>query len=103
MLTRTEDDVTRLEAWLLGSHRREDKPMWWRYFNRLEASPEELADDADCIANVTRTATAAEKIKKSLLVEYQFDPDQDAKLEAGDHVYFLDGTEKPPRRAIDSL
>ncbi|MDP3940569.1 MAG: TM0106 family RecB-like putative nuclease [Deltaproteobacteria bacterium] len=102
MLSNAQDDVTRLVAWLLGYHRREDKPMWWRYFDRLESPPEDLYDDADCIAYVTRTETPPVPVKKSQLVEYAFNPDQDTKVEAGDRVYLLFGSEVEKHK-IESL
>jgi uncharacterized protein len=93
MLASATDDETRLVAWLLGYHRREDKPMWWRFFDRFESSAEELYEDADCLANVSRTSTPPVPVKKSQLVEYAFDPEQDTKLEKGDNVYLLIGSE----------
>lgn len=40
------DDRTRwLLAQLLDYHRREDKPMWWEYFSRLEKTSRELIED----------------------------------------------------------
>jgi predicted RecB family nuclease len=89
LLANATDDVTRLVAWLLGYHRREDKPMWWRYFARLESPPEDLYDDPDCLANVARTHSTPVQAKKSQVVEYAFDPDQDTKLEKADNVYLL--------------
>src|SRR5207302_5726907 len=77
MLACAEGDATRLVAWLLGYHRREDKPMWWRFFDRLESPPEDLYDDAACLAHVTRTATPPVQDKRSQIVEFAFDPDQD--------------------------
>src|SRR6266550_4209719 len=102
MLAGAEDDATRLVAWLLGYHRREDKPMWWRFFERLESPPEDLYDDAACLANVTRTATPPVPDKRSKVVEYSFDPDQDTKLKAGDPVYLLFGIE-PEKHAIKTI
>src|SRR6266480_627914 len=102
MLARAEDDVTRLVAWLLGYHRREVKPMWWRFFKRLKSPAEDLYDDADCLANVRRTDTGPVQVKKSRLVEFAFDPDQDTKLETSDNVYLLFG-DKPQRNKIVSL
>jgi uncharacterized protein len=98
MLATATDDVTRLVAWLLGYHRREDKPMWWRYFDRLESSAEELYEDADCLASVSRTSTPPVQVKKSQLVEYAFDPEQDTKLEKGDNVYLLAGNESQKQK-----
>ena len=40
--------------WLLGQlvnwHRREAKPEWWAYYNRLRMTEEELLDDTEAIA-----------------------------------------------------
>jgi len=38
-----------LMAQLLHYHRREDKPVWWAYFERLEMTGEELLEDAEAI------------------------------------------------------
>ncbi len=102
MLAGAEDDATRLVAWLLGYHRREDKPMWWRFFDRLESPPEDLYDDADCLAYVRRTATPPVPDKRSQVVAFSFDPDQDTKLEAGDPVYLLFGIE-PAKHAVKTI
>ena len=79
--------VTQLLAWLLEFHRREEKPMWWRMFDRAEASEEELYDDQDCLAGLVRTETPPFPIKRKFGLEYRFDPDQDTKLHAGDKVF----------------
>ena len=97
------DDVTKLVGWLLGYHRREDKPMWQCYFQRLEATPEDLYDDPECLANVRRTGRAPTKVKRSWLVEFEFDANQDTKLQKGSPVYVLDGTQDPPKREIGSI
>src|SRR6266508_2920221 len=102
MLAGAEDDATRLVAWLLGYHRREDKPMWWRFFDRLESPPEDLYDDADCLAYVRRTATPPVPDKRSQVVAFSFDPDQDTKLEAGDPVYLLFGIE-PAKHVVKTI
>lgn len=94
--------LARLAAWLLGYHRRENKPMWWRYFDRITKTEDDLREDADCLAGITRTATAPVPVKRSQLVEYAFDPEQDCKLEAGDHVRVVDGA-KPFRRTIETM
>ncbi len=91
--------VTQLVGWLLNYHRREEKPMWWRYFDRLGASEEELFNDADCLAGLVRTDKEPVRIKKSLEVEYRFDPEQDTKVQEGDKVYMLTGAE-PVRNAV---
>jgi uncharacterized protein len=74
--------VTELIAWLVEFHRREEKPMWWRMFDRHEMSADELYDDLDCLAHLTRTDTPPRAIKKSRALEYRFEPEQDTKLRA---------------------
>ncbi|MBW2280147.1 MAG: TM0106 family RecB-like putative nuclease [Deltaproteobacteria bacterium] len=76
--------IQELLAHLVEFHRREDKPMWWAFFNRLAMTSEERAEDLDCLAELRRTSLAPFAIKRSTGVEYAFDPDQDTKLhEAG--------------------
>ena len=76
--------VTSLLAWLLEFHRREEKPWWWWYFERMDASEEELFDDAECLAGLVRTETPLRAIKRSMGYEYRFDPDQETKLRDGE-------------------
>ena len=91
--------VTELVGWLLNYHRREEKPMWWRYFKRLKASEEELFNDADCLAGLVRTDKKPVRVNRSLEVEYQFDAEQDTKIEEGDKVYMLTGA-APVRNTV---
>ncbi len=94
--------VTELVAWLLNYHRREERPMWWRYFDRLKASEEELFNDADCLAGLVRTNKRPVRVKQSLEVEYRFDPEQDTKIEEGDKVYMLTGA-APVRNTVGAF
>lgn len=70
-------------AWSLEFHRRENKPTWWRLFDRMGLSQHELYEDVDCLAGLTRTNTPATKTSTrknaASLLEYQFDPDQEFK------------------------
>jgi predicted RecB family nuclease len=75
--------LDRLIGWMVGFHRREEKPMWWRLFDRHEMTVEERYDDADCLADLVRTDTRPRPIKKSWGLEYRFDPAQDTKLHTG--------------------
>ncbi len=84
-----ERRVTELLAWLLAFHRRDDKPMWWRFFERLTKDEAALHDDADCLAGLVRTDREPWPEKRSLVYEYHFDPEQDTKLHAGSKVYVL--------------
>ena len=60
---RKQGDATSVVlADLIDFHRREEKPMWWRMFDRAEATPEELRDDPGCIEGVQAVGSpAAEK------------------------------------------
>lgn len=75
--------LLRMLGWLLESHRRDEKPMWWRHFERLGMEEPQLIDDADCLGGLVRTATAPRAIKRSTGYEYRFDPEQDTKLHVG--------------------
>jgi uncharacterized protein len=77
--------VKPLLAHLIDFHRREGKPAWWRYFERLGMSEAELYDDSDCLAGLVRTETPPEPVKRSLLYEYRFDTAQETKLLPGRH------------------
>ena len=80
--------ITELLARLLEFHWREAKPVFWRMFNRHEKTEPELIDDFDCLGGLERTATPPEPIARSLLYEYQYDPDQDTKLHEGSKCFF---------------
>jgi uncharacterized protein len=82
-----EHRITELLAWLLDFHRRCEKPMWWRLFERQDMSVGELWDDMDCLAGLERVGEPR-KVKQSLEFDYRFDPNQDTKLSAGDRVKF---------------
>jgi uncharacterized protein len=70
-------------GWLLEFHRRDEKPKWWHYFERLMMEEQELIDDHDCLGGLARTDTPPRAIKKSTGLEYRFDPSQDTRLHVG--------------------
>lgn len=77
--------VASLFAWMLEFHRREKKPMYWRLFDRLGSSDEELFDDIDCLAHCVRTEKVPYKPTpraRNLAFEYRFDPNQEFKATA---------------------
>jgi len=79
---------------LVDFHRREQKPMWWKMFDRAEASDDELRDDPACLEGIEAHGDCVTE-KKSLLQTYRFDPSQECKLDVGDTVMFthnLDAT-----------
>ncbi|MFC3053797.1 TM0106 family RecB-like putative nuclease [Kordiimonas pumila] len=70
-------------AWSLEFHRRENKPTWWRLFDRMGQSFIDLYDDMDCLVGLQRTSAQIEKVSNrsnaTSLYEYSFDPNQPFK------------------------
>ncbi|WP_344809327.1 TM0106 family RecB-like putative nuclease [Allohahella marinimesophila] len=67
-------------AWLVKFHKRANKPMWWRYFERLGMDFAELYDDPDCLAGCQRTNRAPFIQKprdRNLCYEYSYDTAQE--------------------------
>ena len=89
-----EGSITETLGWSLEFHRREEKPGWWKLFDWMECTDEELYDDMECLAGLSRTETEPWKTgprKRKQCFEYSFDPDQDTKLSPGDRssVYVI--------------
>ena len=82
-LRKRGDPLAIVLADLIDFHRREEKPMWWRMFDRAKATSEELRDDSGCIEGIRSVGSTATD-KKSLVQTYQFDPLQECKLAAGE-------------------
>jgi uncharacterized protein len=77
-------------AFSLEFHERENKPMWWRFFDRLGMGEAELCDDMDCISGLERTDSppfdpGGKRKSKQLCYEYRFDADQDFKGNAPEY------------------
>jgi len=81
------DATARVLGDLIDFHRREEKPMWWRMFDRAAASAEELRDDPACIERLQADGDCSAD-RRSLCQKYRFDPTQECKLAAGDKVMF---------------
>ena len=93
--------INTVMAWSIEFHRRESKPVFWRLFDRLGLSHEELLDDIDCLAFCHRTEKSPYKPTpkaRNLVYEYSFDPDQEFKGNAKD--YYLLGNETPDGKNI---
>lgn len=76
----TAAQVFETMAWSLEFHRRENKPMWWRLFERLGKGSEQLYDDMDCLAHARRTTTPEVRpTRGNPIWEYRYDPDQPFK------------------------
>jgi len=71
-----------LLAHLLDWHSREDKPEWWRFFDRLEADLDDLTADTEAVAGLTYEGVVGQ-IKRSEVHRYTFDPGQETKLAVG--------------------
>lgn len=82
-LRQKADTISIVLADLIDFHRREEKPMWWRMFDRTKATSEELRDDPGCIEGI-RVVGIPVAEKQSLIQTYSFDPAQECKLAAGD-------------------
>lgn len=82
-LRKKGDGVSKALADLVDFHRREGKPVWWRFFDRIASEPEVLRDDNGCIAEVTADGEPRTE-KKSFVQDYTFDPAQECKLSAGE-------------------
>jgi len=83
---RTQGDaISAVFADLIDFHRREEKPMWWRMFDRASATPEERRDDPGCIEGVQAVGSPAPE-KQSFIQQYRFDPAQECKLAADDNT-----------------
>jgi len=72
--------ITENLAWMLEFHRRENKPVFWRQFDRLSMDEEELFDDLDCLALCARTDRKPFPIKRSQGYEFKFDSRQEFKI-----------------------
>lgn len=82
-------------AWSLEFHRRENKPVFWRLFDRLGMDDEELFNDFECLANCIRTEKVPFKPTsraRNLAYEYKFDPNQEFK--GASKSYYLLGEEE---------
>jgi uncharacterized protein len=83
--------VTELLAHLLEFHRRAEKPIWWRRFDRMEMEERELVADLDCLGGLRRTRRPPQRVKRSYEYEYEFDPQQETKMREGqDFLYAHD-------------
>ena len=69
-------------AHLLEWHRREAKPEWWRYFDHLAMTDDELIADSEALGGLFYEGVVGH-IKRSELHRFRFPRDQEHKLHAG--------------------
>jgi uncharacterized protein len=86
-LREKSDETSRVLGDLIDFHRREQKPIWWRMFDRAAANSEELRDDPCCIDGVEAESNCVTD-KRSLCQKYRFDPTQECKIDSDDSVMF---------------
>ncbi len=79
-----------LLAQLLEFHWREAKPVFWAKYDRHAMTEEELFEDPCCIAGLRRSETRPRlsHSKRSILYDYDFDPDQDTKVDVGANCFY---------------
>ncbi|HEY0717736.1 MAG TPA: TM0106 family RecB-like putative nuclease [Streptosporangiaceae bacterium] len=77
-----EQRAKALLADLLEWHRRDAKPVWWRYFYLRPLSPPELVEEPDALGGLTGGDVIYE-VKRSVVRRFFFPP-QEYKLKAGD-------------------
>ncbi|MFN0074195.1 MAG: TM0106 family RecB-like putative nuclease [Chloroflexota bacterium] len=78
-----EQQARWLLAQLLEWHRREDKPGWWAYFERIAATDEDLVEDNEAIGGLIYEGAPREEAR-SMIHRYRFDPAQEHKIFVGD-------------------
>ena len=77
--------IQEMLAHLLEFHRREDKPVWWSFFEHHDMTPDQLVDDGTSIGRARRVGKP-EAIRRSTGFRYEFDPNQDTKIHEGKRV-----------------
>lgn len=77
-----EQRARALLADLLEWHRRDAKPVWWRYFYLRTLSPPELIDEPDALGGLTG-GDVIDQVKRSVVRRFSFPP-QEYKFKAGD-------------------
>jgi uncharacterized protein len=73
------DPIALILADLIGFHRREALPVWWRLFDLNEETEDVLRDAPECIAGITIQGLPHRE-KQSWVQQYTFDESQECKL-----------------------
>ena len=71
---------------LLEFHRREEKPGWWQLFEWNDTEHERLVEDDDCLGNLLADGSNPSPEAKSLVFSFNYDPNQQTKIESGQNV-----------------
>ena len=81
-----EQQARWLMAHLLEYHHREERPVYWALFSRMEAEPADLVDDPECIGRLDHDATTPPRREARSTIERLRFPPQETKLRAGSKV-----------------
>lgn len=86
--SRGPDEQARwLMAQLLEYHHREARPVWWAFFDRMEAEPDQLTEDAEAIAMIVHDEETPPRQEKRSLIHRLTFPPQETKLGRGSTVF----------------
>ena len=89
-------------AQVLEYHHREARPVYWALFDRMEATPEALKEDVECIAMLAPDGSVAPRQEKRSLIEQLSFPPQETKMGPGAKaVDVLDGKNPGEIVALD--
>lgn len=91
-LWNADEHARELTYLLLDFHRRSDKPAYWKMFARQEMTPEELLEDAECLAGLQRVGDPVPD-KRSKIWTYSY-PEQETKLRSGSTVMLVSTRER---------
>ena len=85
-----ERDEEQRACWLLAQlleyHHREERPVYWAMFARMEAEPAELVDDPECIGQVVHDGATPPRQEAKSTVERLTFPPQETKLRTGSKI-----------------
>ena len=84
---KANDPIAWILADLMGFHRREELPVWWRLFDLNEQTEDVLRDAPECIAGIVIEG-APRVEKQSLVQKYTFDATQECKIREAAFVMF---------------
>ena len=90
LLSNLKDGKNKPHSKLLANlslyHKREIKPEYWRMFDRLESTDEDLIDDLDSLGSLEFTEKVIEITSRSNGYEFTYDSNQETKIKVGDQV-----------------
>ncbi len=108
-LLSSASETTRLIAYLLDWHRRENKAEWWEYFRLKDLDADALLDERKAVSKLEFAESLGPVISektgkptKSVIDRYRF-PLQDCDVKAGDKLNLSDGKSWGEVVAVDRV